>query len=168
MGIFSTARPFVVISYAGQYSEKEHSAVPQMSDTLRSAGRCTASSGEHRHIGYAYGSNGWITSGAAMSFGASKDYFMQIQGGGSKNKDVLLYARYIYEGIYSDWKTIAFTDSNVASATKLQTARTIWGKSFDGSGNVSGNLEMVVSKVYWNDDASNYFITINKCMIFSY
>jgi hypothetical protein len=29
---------------------------------------------------------------------------------------------------------------NAASATKLQTARTIWGQSFDGSGNVSGNM----------------------------
>ena len=31
-------------------------------------------------------------------------------------------------------------DINVASATKLQTARTIWGQSFDGTGNVSGAL----------------------------
>ena len=38
------------------------------------------------------------------------------------------------------WKTIATTESNVASATKLQTARTIWGQSFDGTGNVSGVL----------------------------
>ena len=30
--------------------------------------------------------------------------------------------------------------SNVASATKLQTARSIWGQSFDGSGNVRGNI----------------------------
>lgn len=29
---------------------------------------------------------------------------------------------------------------NVASATKLQTPRTIWGQSFDGTGNVSGSL----------------------------
>ena len=29
---------------------------------------------------------------------------------------------------------------NAASATKLQTARTIWGQSFDGTGNVSGAL----------------------------
>lgn len=41
------------------------------------------------------------------------------------------------------WKTVAFTDSNVASATKLQTARTIWGQSFDGSANVSGNMSGV-------------------------
>lgn len=41
---------------------------------------------------------------------------------------------------WSAWKTIAFTDSNVASATKLATARTIWGQSFDGTGDVSGSL----------------------------
>lgn len=41
---------------------------------------------------------------------------------------------------YSALRTFAFTDSNVASATKLQTARTIWGQSFDGTGNVSGDL----------------------------
>ena len=29
---------------------------------------------------------------------------------------------------------------NASSATKLQTPRTIWGRSFDGSGNVSGNI----------------------------
>lgn len=34
--------------------------------------------------------------------------------------------------------------NNVAtSATRLQTARTIWGQSFDGTGNVSGNLSKV-------------------------
>lgn len=33
--------------------------------------------------------------------------------------------------------------SNVASATKLQTARTIWGQSFNGTGDVSGTLSDV-------------------------
>ena len=32
------------------------------------------------------------------------------------------------------------TDGNVASATKLHTARSIWGQSFDGTGNISGAL----------------------------
>ena len=35
---------------------------------------------------------------------------------------------------------IASVNHNVASATKLQTARTIWGQSFDGTGNVDGAL----------------------------
>jgi hypothetical protein len=41
---------------------------------------------------------------------------------------------------YGQWEQIAFITSNVASATKLQTARTIWGQSFDGTGNVTGAL----------------------------
>ena len=45
----------------------------------------------------------------------------------------------------TDWKQIAFTDSNVASATKLQTARTLWGQTFDGTGNVSGDMTGVGS-----------------------
>ena len=36
--------------------------------------------------------------------------------------------------------TLALTSGNVASATKLQTARTIWGQSFNGTANVSGNM----------------------------
>ena len=36
--------------------------------------------------------------------------------------------------------TLALTSDNVASATKLAAARTIWGQSFDGTGNVSGAL----------------------------
>lgn len=53
-----------------------------------------------------------------------------------------IHYRVFQSDSWSDWKTIAFTDSNVASATKLQTPRTIWGQSFDGTGNVSGNLTL--------------------------
>ena len=38
---------------------------------------------------------------------------------------------------------LAYLHDNVASATKLQTPRTIWGQSFDGTGNVSGSLSEV-------------------------
>lgn len=36
--------------------------------------------------------------------------------------------------------TLALLSSNVASATKLQTSRTIWGQSFNGTANVSGSI----------------------------
>lgn len=39
---------------------------------------------------------------------------------------------------YADYDTII--NGNVASATKLQTARTIWGQSFNGTKDVSGNM----------------------------
>ena len=47
--------------------------------------------------------------------------------------------------IYADKLTfgdsqLAYLTSNVASATKLATARTIWGQSFDGTGDISGNV----------------------------
>nr|UVX64146.1 MAG: chaperone of endosialidase [Bacteriophage sp.] len=48
-------------------------------------------------------------------------------------------------GTWGKWHEIAFTDGNVASATKLQTARTIWGQSFNGTANVSGNMTGVGS-----------------------
>lgn len=46
----------------------------------------------------------------------------------------------VYKSIkrYADYDTILA--SNVASATKLQTPRTIWGQSFDGTANVSGSI----------------------------
>ena len=55
----------------------------------------------------------------------------------------------------SKWHQIAFTDSNVASASKLETARTIWGQSFDGTGDVSGNLNLGSNIIY---GGSNYNI----------
>lgn len=45
----------------------------------------------------------------------------------------------------NDWATVALTSDNVASATKLQTPRTIWGQSFDGTGNVDGTLTITNS-----------------------
>lgn len=44
--------------------------------------------------------------------------------------------------------TLALISDNVASATKLQTPRTIWGQSFDGTGNVNGTI-------YINNSNSN-------------
>ena len=67
---------------------------------------------------------------------------------------------------YGKWHQIAFTDSNVASATKLQTARTIWGQSFDGTGNVDGNLSLGDGKkIYWHGDSTNYCIGTSYTVI---
>ena len=38
--------------------------------------------------------------------------------------------------------TLALLTDNVASATKLQTPRTIWGRSFDGSGNIWSGIDV--------------------------
>lgn len=59
--------------------------------------------------------------------------------------DNQLYSRIHWNGSFGAWKKVAFTDSNVATASKLQTARTIaltgavtgTATSFDGSANIS-------------------------------
>ena len=57
------------------------------------------------------------------------------------NEDTLLWKRYT-NGTYGSWKQIAFTDSNVASATKLETSRKLWGNDFNGTSDVNGSLEI--------------------------
>ena len=52
--------------------------------------------------------------------------------------------------------TLALISNNVASATKLQTPRTIWGQSFDGTGNVNGTIYIN------NSNSSNGAIRLNN------
>lgn len=54
----------------------------------------------------------------------------------------------------------AFTSSNVASATKLQNSRTLWGQSFDGTANVSGNMSNVGSITF--SENTDYKLNIYK------
>lgn len=49
--------------------------------------------------------------------------------------------------------TNAYTSSNVASATKLATSRSIWGQSFDGTRDVSGTLSGVANIQFSADGA---------------
>lgn len=49
---------------------------------------------------------------------------------------------------------------NIATATKLATARTIWGQAFDGSANVRGNISDV-DDVYMNNNKSLYIKDTN-------
>lgn len=44
--------------------------------------------------------------------------------------------------------TLAATDGNVYSATKLQTPRSLWGQTFDGTGNVNGTIHVNSGGVY--------------------
>lgn len=90
--------------------------------------------------------NGGKHYGALMSLWAG-DTAWQIVGGRA-NEGLMYRSGNGTSTSWSAWKTIAFTDSNVASATKLQTARTIWGQSFDGTSDVNGNILLGVGSDY--------------------
>lgn len=51
---------------------------------------------------------------------------------------------------------LAYLHDNVASATKLKTARSIWGQSFDGTGNVSGFMKNVRGLIYGDSLNENW------------
>ena len=89
------------------------------------------------HIGYGYVENGNITTGPMITYGANTTYFAEIQ---SYAYNESLYYRIHNANGYGPVKSFAFTDSNVASATKLQTPRTIWGQSFDGTKDIDGAM----------------------------
>lgn len=89
----------------------------------------------HRYIGYGTSTGGFPQNGGAVVAGIA-NYSMLLHG-----RNGVFRFNTVENGSLTGWKTVAFTDSNVASATKLATARTIWGQSFDGSGNVTGALK---------------------------
>ena len=69
---------------------------------------------------------------------------------------------------------LAYLHDNVASATKLQTARRIWGHSFDGTGDVNGTIYISNSNssngaiIFYNDVNANARISaIDKDVIFN-
>lgn len=49
------------------------------------------------------------------------------------------------------------SELNVGSATKLQTPRTIWGKSFDGSDNIGGDILLQIGASSYNVGPKAYF-----------
>lgn len=72
----------------------------------------------------------WTTIGNARSFTAWE----------ANPTAASVYEFYTVNGIKSDRGFTGDITGNASSATKLQTARTIWGQSFDGTGNVTGAL----------------------------
>ena len=110
-------------------------------------------------FGYDNSSQGSVnlpTAGAFISVDYS-NYGFQLLGNPLSDG---LYYRGLYGGERKVWKTIAFTDSNVASATKLadNTAYTVWGQTFFQNGvpkNVIGELTNVE---YIQNNSTNGFL----------
>ena len=70
---------------------------------------------------------------------------------------------YFRQSINSDtnfgaWKTLAFTDSNVASATKLANTRYLWGNAFTGESDISGGIVINKSSVDTSEGQQSFAI----------
>ena len=81
-----------------------------------------------RHAGYKQTLSEYITSTAAKT-----------------------WTRNFYNGAWGPWRQLAYTTDNVASATKLQTARTINGTSFNGTANITTAKWGTARNIYIRD-----------------
>ena len=74
--------------------------------------------------------------------GTSQHWVTQLA---SSTNDRLYYRTRTNTGGWTAWHMLAFTTDNVASASKLQTSQKIWGRPFDGTAPVSGDMTGVGS-----------------------
>lgn len=107
---------------------------------------------------YVTGGTGAVTDANAATITLSKKN--PVNGSASTDKVVINKATTTTAGVMSAAdKTkldAALTASdNIATATKLATARTIWGQAFDGSANISGNMTNV-DHIYMNNSHTIY------------
>ena len=82
-------------------------------------------------------SKGWMDVGRQFEFHYDNTY--------SSDYSTMLRCTGNYDNIVdlpSASGTLALLTDNVASASKLATSRTIWGQSFDGTGNVDGSIKI--------------------------
>lgn len=104
-----------------------------------------------------YGHIPTIESDGVMEIGRYIDY--HYDNSGKYDFSTRLHTTGNYGNIVnlpSNDGTLALISDNVASATKLQTPRTIWGQSFDGTGNVNGTIYIN------NSNSSNGAIRLNN------
>nr|DAU95212.1 MAG TPA: tail protein [Caudoviricetes sp.] len=111
--------------------------------TAAYATNCDTVDGYHAQLGSSkpygkipvIGTDGVIELGHYIDFHhdntTGSDYSVRLQTNGNHSNVVTLPTA---------TGTLALTSDNVASATKLQTARTIWGQSFNGTANISGSM----------------------------
>ena len=111
--------------------------------TAAYATNCDTLDGYHAQLGSSkpygkipvIGTDGVIELGHYIDFHhdntTGSDYSVRLQTNGNHSNVVTLPTA---------TGTLALTSDNVASATKLANTRTIWGQSFNGTGNVSGAL----------------------------
>lgn len=81
---------------------------------------------------------GWI-SGIVIGANFNSNHF-QAHLVHRNDNDKWYVGRTYTDGKMTGWREIAFTNSNVASAIRLQTTRSIWGQGFNGTGDVNGQF----------------------------
>ena len=128
-------------------------------DYASSAGNANTLDGYHANGSNVapYGHIPTIESDGVMEVGKYIDFHNDNSGKHDFSTRLLTTGNYGNSvNLPSNSGTLALISNNVASATKLQTPRSIWGQSFDGTGNVNGTIYIN------NSDSENGAIILNN------
>lgn len=103
---------------------------------------------------------GWI-SGIVLGANFNSNHYQQHLVADVNNR--WYSGRWYADGKMERWEQFAYLSSNVASATRLQTARSIWGQSFNGTADISGDLRYVrnaylQNNMMWNLDGDGTYL----------
>lgn len=78
--------------------------------------------------------------GSLLTLSYSNDWRAQLYFNLYTEFPTIQFRSYYGGTHWNPWKTVAFTDSNVASATKLANSRALWGRNFNGTEDIIGNI----------------------------
>ncbi len=136
-------------------------------DGIHANGLLTAISNSDKGISITVGGTTKSVSNISVNYASSAGNADTVDGVHIEWAGSLASASWLtaWENNGSKLRAISPTKINAGSATKLQTARTIWGQSFDGTGNVDGELVVnggnVVCGIKINSDISEGSISFN-------
>ena len=103
---------------------------------------------------------GWI-SGIVLGANFNSNHYQQHLVADVNNR--WYSGRWYADGKMERWEQFAYLSSNVASATRLQTTRSIWGQGFNGTADISGDLRYVrnaylQNNIMWNLDGDGTYL----------
>lgn len=135
-------------AYNNSHTHSNKSTIDSISSSSVSEWNTAYSWGNHSNAGY--------LTGAALS---THENATSVHGATSSNTGLRIVMR-DDNGNFSAGTITASLSGNASSATKLATARTLWGQSFDGTGNVSGAITGATTGSFSSDVTISGHLTV--------
>ena len=106
--------------------------------------------------------------GQILRLGWAQEYYTDIfTGPNGMGSNYGIQFRQVVSSVAQGWRVLLDTSNyatligNVKSATKLATVRTLWGQSFDGTGNVNGHifLDAQSNRIFFGTSGTTAYIS---------
>lgn len=139
----TTSSPQVVFDFKSNSAESLTDGGSYFGEmTFRPAGNTTDwTNGPAHQLGFTSNGNIWHRSGSNTTWGTWRQVYESDDATASNTVDKLVLRN--GSGDFAAGTITATLSGNASTATALQTSRTLWGQSFNGTANVTGSLTSV-------------------------